>query len=381
MTELPPLDPLPVLPSLDEAPQLAIELPPLLAAPAEGDFDLYLPPDMEAAQAQNADDAIADACKVLGIPFLGGASGTGASFYETAQRCPFKFWLDFDAPDAARFAGVHPEPLQIGALYHVLQAYSNAPDLGPCQEKSAGLATIEGLRRRGRPPEGLRTVPENTADLLLAELKAAAHRQREGGKGPALSFVIEAERCLMAQHVWWDHSGNDQRALAVEWLARHPSLAYTCRYDAIMVAGEHDRQIPPGGVVIREYKTASWLDEQRTEGWFLDMEILGQILLWGPSGCEARFGKLYGVVVDMITKPKGSQPKWAQILVPATIPAVAQHARWTRYQEAEIAMWRATGVYPQRFSACHNRFGRCPRWEYCIANFVGTLPPSVGDYL
>ncbi len=345
------------------------QLPPLSTAsaapPPVDDGLLYLPDTFVDENAMNADEALDIACKRLSLPTLGGPSRRGWSYFNNAMSCPYRWFLRYMGKQPEEVA--HPKVLQIGSLYHALQAFTEAPRLGPCVSINHGLMSL-GMtaRTRGRPPTNTYVVPDGSVDRLLAVLKEMAHAASTGkARGPTMNYILEAER-LWEHHVeHWDHGAEDQQPLAVEWLAEHPSMEYSCRYDGIMKAGKNDPQFPEGAVTIRELKTASWMDEERSEGWYLDGEILGQLMLWEPSGAAARFGPLHALVVNVVTK--GKVPQCQLITVPANLPAVKRHAKWIAYLNAEIAMWKATDTYPQHWVACQDRFGRCPYWGHCTS--------------
>jgi hypothetical protein len=145
-------------------------------------------------------------------------------------------------------------------------------------------------------------------------------------------------------------------------------MCYSCRYDAICRLGKHDPFVGQyglveGSVVVMERKSAAWLNEAVKDGWFLDGEVLGQIMLWKSSGMDKVFGPLAAVIVDIVTKQK--TPDFLRVVVPSNLSTVKQMEKWVKVTQAEIAMWRATGVFKQNFNACHDRWGRCGLWNDC----------------
>lgn len=348
------------------------------------DFTIPLPASIEAPNAMPLDEAVAIACAKLGLPILGGPSGSGWSLYSVAQRCPHLFKRSYvDVPTenvtAAHEMRAPAAPLQIGALYHTLQAFFYACGLGECIEHERGLiASNLKPKLRGRPKK--HTIPNNAADLLLAELRtmadalvdleAAANGGKVAAKKPSAALIYEAERCFDA-HTAFYADKEDLEPLAIEWKAENEELRYTCRYDAIFRVGpQHPlvysgSPIQAGSTVVYERKTSAYLSEMAKDGWFLDGEILGELLNWKPSGCEKLFGPLAGVVVDIVTKAK--TPAFHQVIVPTTLPTVAEHERWIRYTQGEMAMWQASGTYPKRLTQCFDRWGRCGNWHACAA--------------
>jgi hypothetical protein len=181
-------------------------------------------------------------------------------------------------------------------------------------------------------------------------------------------LILEAERIFDAHSFHYGEGREDVEPLAVEWWAENAAINYTCRYDAVMRIGANHplcdgKVIKPGATVVYERKSSAYLSEMAETGWFLDGEVLGQILNWGPSGCEAIFGPLAAVVVDIVTKTK--TPKFLQVIVPATLPTVAEHARWIKWTQSEIGMYTAGSFWPKRLTQCFDRWGKCGNWDNC----------------
>jgi hypothetical protein len=341
-----------------------------------GDFTLDMPLDFEARLCQPIEAAIELVCNELDLPLIGGPSGKGWSRVSTAQRCPRLFSIEH-VIGAGQEARNPAAPLQIGALYHFLQALYYAAGLGPCALSDKGLIAEAAIgHRRGKRPKFFE-VPPNAADEALKLLKEmstpleadlqATVEGTEKSPRPSAKIVAEAERCFDAHTQYYGEGNEDVIPLAIEWWANNDPLDYTCRYDIIARLGEQDPlcsdALPPGSVVVFERKTAAYLSEMAQSGWFLDGEILGELLNWQPSGCEALFGPLAAVVVDIVTKAKKQQ--FLRVVVPPTTPAVANHGKWIRYMQAEMHRWEATGVYPQYFTQCFDKWGKCGAFDLC----------------
>jgi hypothetical protein len=312
------------------------------------------------------DDAIDLGLEALRLPLLGGPSGFGWTYIAAAQKCPHLFWTKYDAPEEIRRERETQAPryeLQIGGLFHALQALYYGHGLG---ERVAyvdrGIAT---------PTDAMGIVDMRTgvgptaADDLIAWLKARCRAAEEKGDatfGPNYAYVLEGERLFDYHANWWGNGGEDVEPLAIEWKATHPELGYTCRYDMIGKVGKFDPQCSPG-VYIYERKTTKWLSEYATDGWALDGEVMGELLCWEASGMADLFGPLKGICIDLTTK-EGKQPKCHRIVLPPKMPAVENFKRWIMYDRAQIAQWRATGVYPQRFASCLAR-GICDEYANC----------------
>lgn len=339
---------------------------------ADNDFAIHIEPSL--ADAMPIEEAIAQVCEELKLPLLGGASGQGWSLYSTAQRCPHLFKRQH-VEGAGGELRVPAEPLQIGTLYHFLQALYYAPGLGPAVYQREGLISAElYAKRRGRKPKTIEIPPE-AADWALAKLREMAQPLEaelrasiEGGKPPykpSANVVAVAEGCFDAHTAYYGNGNEDMIPLAIEWHATNEALEYTCRYDMIARLGPNDPLgLPEGSIVIMERKTAGWLSEMTREGWHLDGEILGEILNWEPSGCEQLFGPLAAVVIDVVTK-KADKPEYLRVVVPASAPPVNSHGRWIRWMQSQIRLWESTGVYPQFFTQCFDRWGKCGEWDNC----------------
>lgn len=323
----------------------------------DGDFEIFGVLEPLPEQTINIDEATDRIFTSLNWPLLGGPSGRGWSFFSTAQRCGQLFKKSYDVAPEKLLQKVNAQPLQIGALFHTLEALyyghalGNAFVLPDRQGLVAESLALPGRRKRW-------SVPSGACETLLKALRAL---KDEGGREPDATVIDEAERIFDVHTNWWDNR-EDVQPLGVEIFARHPKLGYTCRYDLVARVGKHDPELPEG-VFIFEKKSAKWIDEKLLEGWQLDGEVLGQLLCWKPSGMEELFGPLSGVVVDIVSK--GRTVDCRRVIVPPTAPAVPHHEKWMRWVAAEIEQWRAVGVYPQRFANCWTRYGRCEEFENC----------------
>jgi hypothetical protein len=330
-------------------------------------------------------DAVTDALFAkLGYPLLGGSSGRGWSYVSTAQRCGRLFQATYDSgvTDEQRrqlVNGAVPLPLQVGALFHTLQALHYAPRF----EDGAAVVAPErkglcALSARGPGRSKVWHPEADAAETFLGELKALCRLDDAGLRAtlaasvrggaalapvpgaPSTEVVLEAEKCFDAHAAHW--SGEDVTPLAIEWYCADEALSYTCRFDMIGRVGDNDPILPPG-VYIFERKTAKWIDETYLESWTMDGEVLGQVHCWHHSDCERRFGKLAGVVMDVVGKGKTAECR--RVVIPPDLVMTDRHARWVRLTQANIALWRAMRSYPQSFGNCFSRYGRCHEWENC----------------
>lgn len=344
----------------------ALRVVPDQAEPVGEDFTISSPEGLVAPSTITIDEATDRAFKKLGWPRIGGPSGMGWSMWSIAERCAELFYQRFDAPEAEVGALArpkwHPEPLQIGALFHTLSGLFYAGGFGAATilpDRGGLLAPSinSGARRRK-----VWDVPPSAADDFLHELKQMCNQPGENVEAPALPIVLEAERLFDVHTAYWADGNEDVEPLGVEVFARHPELPYTCRYDMIGRVGANDKLLP-AGVVIFERKTARYVDQKYIDSWTIDGEIMGQLLTWQASGAEARFGKLAALCVDVVTK--GRFPEVRRIVIPPTRPPVDRFRRWIQHRAAQVALWRATNVYPQSFGNCYGRYGRCELFSQC----------------
>ena len=164
------------------------------------DFDIPIAPDLiEDPTTLSIDEAVEQIFVERGWPVLGGASGKGWSYYSVAQRCACLFRETYDGPHAdaqrsRRVDGQVPAPLQIGALFHVLEALYYAAELeggALVQPDRGGICALE-FRGPGRVKEW--APPVDAADQLLLALKTMCGVGEEVLEG-RLQASIEGEAC------------------------------------------------------------------------------------------------------------------------------------------------------------------------------------------
>lgn len=276
------------------------------------------------------DSALWQAAQTLELRFIiTGGSGYGWSRYSTLQKCPYKYNLKYRKKVER---GAAPAPLEIGACFHAFMAmyYQRINDLTIGHEQPT-------------PEAG------ELCDLLL-EYNADALR------------VNEAWRIFEAYAAHYENNGDYLHPLAVEVHAADRKSPSTCRYDLIAEVHETRPGILPG-IYIVEHKSASRLDRGNQEGWHLDGEIMGQLMLWGPSGMKAKYGPLQGVIVNIVTKTKW--PNFhREIVSPPT--------KHIRRQKKDLKMWRgletlydSTNTWPRSLASCWGRYGACEFFDHC----------------
>lgn len=327
----------------------------------DGDFEMFgVLDDVDPDGTISIDEAVDGIFNQRKWPLLGGPSGKGWSFFSVAQRCAQLFRKLYDTPAEQLTKALPGAPLQIGALFHVLMALYYGAGLGNATVlPDRGGLVAESIKLPSRRRRF--TVPPTAADDLIAVLKELCNSDRPS---PRLDVVLEAERLYDAHTNFYGAGREDVTPLGVEVFAAHPQLGYTCRYDMIGAVGENDLVIKTPGVFIFERKSTKWIDEKYLEGWALDGEILGQLMCWKPSGMEATFGPLAGIIIDVVSKAR--LPECRRVILPATLPAVGQHERWVRYCNSQIHLWRAMGIYPQSYANCWGRYGRCDQFDNCV---------------
>lgn len=389
------------------------------ALPAAPDFEIPLPPGMEIRDALPIDIAIDRVAQQLGLPLLGGPSAAGWSYYKTALQCAYLWHASYARSNGVEYR-IPAEPLQVGGLYHALQALYYGHGLGEkgvVWYKDRGLARPEyapGARgKRKGPGKDLITIPVDAADRLIEGLKVLALKGPADGKcptcshgehsgapcgevgidpkagptpcgctlptRPAMRVILEAERLFDAYTEFYGRGGEDVTPLAIEWSATHGPTGYTCRYDAIVKAGANDPLFPKDAVFVLERKSAAWMSLKATDGWWLDGQVLGQLMTWKSSGCEKMFGPLAGIVIDIVTKEKTVKPR--RIRISPELPTVKAHERIIRWTQAQIATWAAAKYHPQNWASCWNQTesekGQCGLWNECagIAARVEEVTP------
>lgn len=288
--------------------------------------------ELEPEDVVNMDVALDAAFAKLGLDTMGGASGYGWSRYRDLQMCPHKFWRKHVDPKRHKRDEVrHPSALQLGSAFHAFLAiyYQRQIDL---------LAK--------KPP-----VPEagELCDLVLAN----------GGE-PVL--VNEAWRLFEAYANYYETHNDYLTPLAVELLAKDKGGPSTCRYDLVARVESTDGKILPGTYIV-EHKTSSRMDRSVTEGWHLDGEIIGEVMLWNKSGMKRKYGPLQGVIVNIITKTK---------VVNFHREIVSPPTGQLRKQYNDLKVWRAmeqvytaTNKWPRAMAACWGRYGACEFFEEC----------------
>jgi hypothetical protein len=287
---------------------------PETAAPDEIDLKVY----------PTVDEVLIEIFTKANLPRLGGQStGRGWSSISTYQRCPHLFKRKYvEQRQPGLF--VESPSLAIGTLIHVF------------------LATHY---TRMIEPEYL-LAPEVVHDAV----KMYANPE----------FVGEAWRVFSAYRVYY--SLETIQPLAIEYDLKDPRTGESCRYDLIAYLPEGVAGYRPGTYVY-EHKSASRFDSDTLEGWACDGEVIGQAALWKRLGLDLRFGKLQGVMINLLGKHK--VPQFHRTLVSPDSIQIASHLDDLKRWESLIQLSTASNNFPRARGGCLHRYGRCAYFDEC----------------
>lgn len=258
------------------------------------------------------------------VPKLGGASGKGWSWYSTMQKCWHLYKRKFVDGDRYK-PGIAGPALEVGVLLHALLAVYYSQWITDGYPLSP-LALYEGVMKMGALPDR----------------------------------VGNAWRLMEAYETRYEQ--DYFRPLAVEEWAADPVTGNSCRYDAIVDVTEPPLGMTPG-TYICEHKTASRFDATVTDGWRNDGEVIGQMMLWEPSGMREKYGECQGVIVNMLGKQK--IPQFTRIIVPPQSWQLDSHAQELKIWRAMESMNAATNTWPRSRANCVTKFGFCDYFEQC----------------
>jgi intein/homing endonuclease len=111
------------------------------------------------------------------------------------------------------------------------------------------------------------------------------------------------------------------------------------------------------------HNSASRFDDATLTGWVNDGEVLGQVALWQRLGLDHRFGKLQGVIVNLLGKHK--EPQFHRTTVSPESWQVDGHLDDLKRWEGLIQLSRATNNFPRARASCISRFGKCDYFDAC----------------
>jgi hypothetical protein len=281
----------------------------------------------------NVEEATLALFASTGLERLGGASGDrGWSSVSTFQRCPHLWEATYLGRKPAR-KGRDPDGLQIGSLVHTLLA----------------------VHYQARILPGYPITPESVREYCLDQRVDPA-------------IVDESWRVFVAHRIYYGPEGpgspkdSQIEPLAVEHRIADPKTGRSARYDLVVRLPEATMSLS-AGTWIFEHKTSGRFDQATLDGWRNDGEILGQIDLWETLKLDKRFGKLQGVVVNILGKQK--KPEFHRTIVSPLRWQTRDHRRSMAIWGAEIDRAIATQVFPRARAHCVGRYGMCPLFDAC----------------
>jgi len=260
-----------------------------------------------------------------GLERLGGASGDlGWSSFSTYQRCPYLFKRLYI--DGLRDAeGRPPIYIEIGAAVHAFLALHYQKLIDP-------------------------NYPITPDSMYKGLLDAGCDAQA----------LLEAWRLWSSYALWYEQ--DFIVPLAVEYHVVDPETKESARYDLIAKVEKPDGSFQSGTYIV-EHKTASRFDEATLNGWQNDGEVIGQMMLWHRLKLNRKFGKLQGVMMNIIGKQKISRFHRSRVIDQRW--QIKQHANDLRQWQGLRLFQMASGVFPRARANCVGRYGMCSQWEHC----------------
>jgi hypothetical protein len=265
------------------------------------------------------DDALTKSFELYGMERMGGASGRGWSRIATMQRC----WYLYKRSVIDGVRGGPSGALEIGSAFHTFMAvYYWAM----------------------RDPKACRLTPERLRDELLNHNADARN-------------VNEAWRLFEAYEAYY----TDDYLIPLSEEEFASDGDNTCRYDMIAKVGPNNH-VPPGTWIV-EHKTSSRFDAATLEGWKNDGEIIGQIMLYKPAKLTKKYGKLMGVIVNIVGKQK--IPKFERVIVPVQKWQATAHKKDLKVWNALEQVCAATNTWPRSRAHCAYKWGLCSFFDHC----------------
>jgi DNA gyrase inhibitor GyrI len=159
----------------------------------------------------------------------------------------------------------------------------------------------------------------------------------------------EQVRSVLGEPVWWVP------------VASILAIGRQMTYD-ITVLGVHNFAAND----IITHNSAARLDRGVTEGWHLDGEIIGELMLYYKAKLARKYGPLTGVIVNVVTKTKA--PGFhREIVTPPKSQMRRQHKDLKVWQAVE-ALYTTTNTWPRALAACWGRYGPCEFFNHCRDN-------------
>jgi hypothetical protein len=261
---------------------------------------------------------------VLGVVDAG-ASPAGSTYWKTMRRCPREHALRHVA--GLRRSSGASEALTVGWLFHLaLEAYyrSLLTDADGVSDEGAAWAAIKKLEGEGGYEE---TYPE--VERLLAGYFETYRRQ----------------------DAW--------RVVAVEetLASVDDGLHYSARLDLVIEEA--------GRLWIVEHKTARAITPDLLSGYQMDMQIMGQVWLFGRCVDLSVYPPLAGVKINIATKTK--VPKYERVEVYPSRQHLAAFEESMRQWSALEGAFAGLG-WPKALGNCtgpSRYFGQCDYFDVC----------------
>lgn len=271
------------------------------------------------------DKAIEEMFTQAGVPRLGGASGDlGWSSFSTFQRCPYLYYRTYINPLVSKDEQTKSRAFEIGSTIHVLLA-----------------VRYEHMRDPAYP-----LTPEKVRTTLLA-----AHANAE--------IIMESWRLYEGYNIRWE--ADYLVPLVAEFHTVDPETKQSCRYDLIAKVEQAQPGIMPGTWIV-EHKSASRFDDVILNGWRNDGEIIGQLMLWKRLKLDKKFGKLQGVLVNIIGKQQ--QQKFHRTAVPVELWKHKEHAKDLKVWRGIRLLCEAMDNWPRARANCAGRYV-CGLFDHC----------------
>lgn len=272
----------------------------------------------------SVEDVLNELFAKAGVPRLGGIStGHGWSFYSTFMRCPYA-WNRRYRLQLKPSLLIEAPSLAIGTLIHTFLASYYALMIEPTYELT---------------PRVIYDVTKQFANPV---------------------FVEEAWRVFTAYQLFY--SLEVIQPLAIEHDLKDPRTGESCRYDLVAFFPESIAGRPPGTYIV-EHKSTSRFDSDTLDGWVNDGEVIGQVALWKQLGLDLRFGKLQGVIVNLLGKHK--VPQFHRTVVGPDSWQIDAHLNDLRRWEGLIQLSISTESFPRARQGCISRYGRCQWFDHC----------------
>jgi intein/homing endonuclease len=111
------------------------------------------------------------------------------------------------------------------------------------------------------------------------------------------------------------------------------------------------------------HNSTSRFDDNALGGWVNDGEVIGQVALWRRLGLDHRFGKLHGVLVNLLGKQK--VPQFHRTWVAPESWQIDGHLDDLKRYSGLIQLATTTDSFPRARQGCINKFGRCSLFDVC----------------